>query len=385
MLIVSSTRRLVDEDRLEAPLEGGVLLDVLAVLVERRRADRVQLPARQHRLEQVGGVHRPLGRAGADDGVQLVDEQDDPAVAVLDLLEDGLEPLLELAAELGPGDERPEVERDDALVLERLGHVAAHDALGEALDDGRLADARLADEDRVVLRPAAEHLDGPADLVVAPDDRVELAGARLDGQVAPVLLEGGVGALGVLGGDALAAADALERLEDGLLAGGMTLEQGLRLAAGHGHAQEQVLGRDVLVAQAAGLGLGLLDDGLGARVERQRAALDAGALGQHRRDLAAEHRAGRRRGGAGSRPGCRRRARRGALEQVLGVEHRALQPGGRGLGGEDGLLGLLGEAIELHGQVSRVRGSGWSTRSMNVRGGAPSPRRTGRSAGRRGP
>ena len=113
-----------------------------------------------------------------------------------------------------------------------------------------------------------------------PIDRVELAGARLDGQVAPVLLEGGVGALGVLGGDALAAADALERLEDGLLAGGMALEQGLRLATGLGDAQEQVLGRDVLVAEAAGLGLGASIDGLGARVERQRAALDPGALGQ---------------------------------------------------------------------------------------------------------
>ena len=94
-------RRLVDEDRLEAPLERGVLLDVLAVLVERRRADRVQLAAREHRLEQVRRVHRALGRPGADDGVQLVDEQDDLPVAVLDLLEDGLEALLELAAELG--------------------------------------------------------------------------------------------------------------------------------------------------------------------------------------------------------------------------------------------------------------------------------------------
>ena len=147
-------RRLVDEDRLEAPLERGVLLDVLAVLVERRRADGVQLAAGEHRLEQVGGVHRALGRAGADDRVELVDEQDDPALGVLDLLEDGLEALLELAAELGAGDQRAEVERDDPLVLEPLGHVAADDPLGEALDDGRLADAGLADQDRVVLGPA---------------------------------------------------------------------------------------------------------------------------------------------------------------------------------------------------------------------------------------
>ena len=130
--------------------------------------------------------------------MELVDEQDDLALGVLDLLEDGLEPLLELAAELGAGDERAEVERDDPLVLEALGHVAADDPLGEALGDGRLADARLADEDRVVLRPARQDLDDPPDLVVAADDRVELAGPRLGRQVAAVLLEGRVGALRVL-------------------------------------------------------------------------------------------------------------------------------------------------------------------------------------------
>ena len=73
-------RRLIDQHRLEAPFQGRVLLDVLAVLVERGRADAVQLAAGQHRLEQVAGVHGALGLAGADDGVQLVDEQDDLAL-----------------------------------------------------------------------------------------------------------------------------------------------------------------------------------------------------------------------------------------------------------------------------------------------------------------
>ena len=72
-------RRLADEDRLEAPLERRVLLDVLAVLVERGRADRAQLAAGQHRLEHVRGVHGALGRARADDRVQLVDEEDELA------------------------------------------------------------------------------------------------------------------------------------------------------------------------------------------------------------------------------------------------------------------------------------------------------------------
>ena len=189
MLIVSSTRRLADDDRLEAPLERGILLDVLAVLVERRRADGVQLAARQHRLEHVGRVHRAFRGAGADDGVELVDEEDDLAGGIGDFLEDRLQPLLELAAVLRAGDQRAHVERDDLLVLQPLGHVLPHDALGQAFDDGGLADAGLADEDRVVLGPARQHLDHAADLVVAADDRIELALARELGEVAAVALE----------------------------------------------------------------------------------------------------------------------------------------------------------------------------------------------------
>jgi hypothetical protein len=40
----------------------------------------VQLAAGQHRLEHVAGVHGALGGAGADHGVQLVNEQDDLAL-----------------------------------------------------------------------------------------------------------------------------------------------------------------------------------------------------------------------------------------------------------------------------------------------------------------
>ena len=133
--------RLLDAHLLEAPLERGVALEVLAVLVERRRADRLQLAAGERRLEDRGRVDRALGGAGADEVVELVDEQDDVA-ALGDLLHDLLEALLELAAVLRARDERREVERVDLLALEELGHLVAGDARGEALDDGGLADAR---------------------------------------------------------------------------------------------------------------------------------------------------------------------------------------------------------------------------------------------------
>jgi hypothetical protein len=68
-------RRLVHQHLLEAALQRGILLDVLAVFVQRGRADAVQLAARQRRLEHVAGVHGALGLAGAHHGVDLVDEE----------------------------------------------------------------------------------------------------------------------------------------------------------------------------------------------------------------------------------------------------------------------------------------------------------------------
>src|ERR1700674_1869824 len=76
----------------------------------------------------------------------------------------------------------------DAFVFERLGNITLRDPLSKPFGDGRLADARLANQDRVVLRPAGEDLDDAPDLLLATDDRVELALACQGGEVPRVLL-----------------------------------------------------------------------------------------------------------------------------------------------------------------------------------------------------
>ena len=63
------------EDDLEAPLEGCVFLDVLAVFVQGGGANRTQFSACQSRLEHVRGVNGAFRGAGADQSVQLVDKQ----------------------------------------------------------------------------------------------------------------------------------------------------------------------------------------------------------------------------------------------------------------------------------------------------------------------
>ena len=269
-------RRLGDEDRLEAPRERRVLLDVLAVLVERRRADAVELAARERRLQEVGGVHRAFRLARADQRVQLVDEEDDLAARRGDLRQDRLQPLLELAAIFRAGDERAHVERHQLLVLQALRHVAVDDAERQALGDGGLADAGLADQHGVVLGAAGEHLDRAADLLVAADDRIELAFARRLGQVAGVFLQRVVPGLRRCGVGGAALANVVDRLvERGRRDAGLGQDLGGRGLLLHGERQEQPLDCHVGIA---GLLRDLLGGGEDAR-QRLREVELAGAAG----------------------------------------------------------------------------------------------------------
>ena len=272
--------RRVDLDRLEAALERAVLLDVLAVLGGRRRADAADLAARQRRLQDVRRVERAFGRAGADQRVQLVDEDDDVRV-VGQLLHDRLEALFELTAVLRAGDDQRDVEREDALVRQEVRHVAVDDLLGQPFDDGGLADARLADQHGVVLGAAAEHLLDALELVLAADQRVELVLHRRLGQVAAEL------------GQQRRFLDPRQRrllveelddvLADGVQAHPLFHQDGRRDRALFAQdAEQQVLGADVVVQQAVGLFGRELQDALGFRAERD---LDRG------RDFLAEHRA----------------------------------------------------------------------------------------------
>ena len=194
-------RRLVYHDRLETALQRSVLLNVLAVLVKRGRTDAVQLAARQHRLEEVARVHAALGLARADYRVQLIDEKDNTALALAYLFEHGLEPLLKLAAVLCARDKRAHVEGEDSLVFQPLGHVAADYTLCQPFGDGRLADARLANQDGVVLRLAGEYADHVSYLGITPDNGVELVFACALHKVGTVFVERIIGALGVIAGD----------------------------------------------------------------------------------------------------------------------------------------------------------------------------------------
>ena len=266
-------RRLRHLDRLEPPLEGRVLLEVLAVLVQRGGTDRLQLTPGQHRLQDGGRVDGTLGRARTDERVDLVDEQDD-VTAGADLLEHLLQPLFEVTAVPRTGDQRTQVQRVQLLVLDRLGHFALDDLLGQPLDDGGLAHAGRAHEDRVVLRTAREHLHHALDFLLPADDRVQLPFPRGGGQVPAELVEHQRGRRrglrrrpGRRGLLALVSVQQLDHLLADTVQVGTELDQHLR---GHpialaDEAQQDVLGPDVVVTELQRLTQGQLQHLLGAR------------------------------------------------------------------------------------------------------------------------
>ena len=266
-----------------------------------------------------------------------------------DVLQHRLEPLLELAAVLRAREQRCHVERQHALVLERLGHRAVDDALRESLDDRGLADAGLADQHRIVLGAALQDLDRPADLVVAADHRVELAFAGALGEVDRVLLERLALALGLGRRDARAAAHRVDRALERLLREAGLLEHPAAFALVIGEREQEELARDELVAALGGELVGEIEQVV--QVARH-ADLAAGALDLgHARDRRLERRLQLRHGDARAGEQRRRAAvllREQGREQVLGLDESVVVPEREALGIGERLLELGGQLVETH-------------------------------------
>ena len=323
----------------------------------------MQFTPSQHGLEQIARVHRAVGLARADDGVQLVDEEDDAALGLLDFGEDSLQSFLEFAPELRAGDQAAHVQGEDRALAEGIRHITRHDALGQALGNGGLAHAGLADEHRVVLGLAGEDADDVADLPVAPDDGVELVLPGQFDQVRAVLLQRVVGVLRAVGGDAGRAAHIAERLEEGFLIIAQALQDLLDPRIGLvAQAHPDVLDREVLVLHLLGAGFGLKERLLqvGGDIDLVGFAAGTGHPGDAAQGL-----------GDGSTQAVGRQA---ALVQQLGNQGRAVLGEGEHhmllihllvavfhgdlLGPLDGGDGLLGELIHIH-RHSPLMEDGW--------------------------
>ena len=241
---------MIHQHLLEATLQGGVLFDVLAVLVEGGGANAAQFPPGQHRLEQIAGIHGSTGGASAHHRVDFIDEQHDLAFRGGDLLEHSFEPFLELTAVFRTGDQGSHVEGDELTVLQGLGHIAIHDALRQSLNNGGLADPGFADQHGVVFGAPAEDLDGAPDLLVATDHRVQLSVTGGGRQVPSVLLKRFIGPFRVLIGHRLVASHGCNGFFEFAGVNARLAEQLPAAAFIVGQGQQQMFDGDVAVTES---------------------------------------------------------------------------------------------------------------------------------------
>ena len=195
--------------------------------------------------------------------MQLVDEEQDLALGLADLLQHSLQPLLKFAPVLGAGDQRPHVQGEDGLVLEPLGHIAPDDPLGQTLGDGGFAHAGLADEHRVILGLAGEDADDVSDLVVPADHRVQLVLPRPLHQVGAVFGQRVVGALRIVPGDR-GGLDLAQLRGKGVFGDAVVGKDALHRRGGGGkNADHQMLHGGILVPHGLGGLLGGIDRPVG--------------------------------------------------------------------------------------------------------------------------
>jgi hypothetical protein len=216
-------------------------------------------PRAKRRLQHVAGIDRAFGLAGAHHRVQFVDKDDGLSRVGGDVLQYRLQPLLELAAVLGAGEQRRHVERQHALVFQRLGHLAIDDSLGEALDNRGLAHTRLADQHRIILGAPLQDLDRAPDLVVAADDRIELAFAGALGQVDRVFFQGLALSFRFLRIDAGPATHRFDRRFQCLAGEPLLFQQAAGLAFVVGEREQEKLAGDELVATPGGFLVGKVE------------------------------------------------------------------------------------------------------------------------------
>lgn len=139
---------------LETTFQSSVFLDALAVFVQRSSANALYLATSQCWLQHIGGIHASCGSSRTDNGVDLVDEEDDIRI-LLQLVDNGTDALFKLTAVFGTGHHARHVEHNDTLIEEDTRHLLLIDAQRQTFDNGRLAHTWLAYQHGIVFLTTA--------------------------------------------------------------------------------------------------------------------------------------------------------------------------------------------------------------------------------------
>ena len=207
----------------------------------------------------------------------------------------------------------------------------------------------LADQHRVVLGAALQHLDRAADLVVAADHRVELALAGALGEVEAVFLERFALAFGIGAVDLLAAAHRIDRGFERLARQAVVAREAADVGLAVGQGEQEQLAGDELVAALDGFLLGGLQQRhqVAAHLDLLPPPWTCGSFLMAAPRPCAAQPCWRRRAPAAPRGPSSWRSM--ADQQVGGLDVGVVASDGEALAVGEGFLEFGGEFVESHG------------------------------------
>src|SRR5580698_7691120 len=109
--------RLFDNDQIKATGKRTILLYFFTIFVISCRANATQFTACERRFQDVGGIHATFVAACPNQRMQLVEEQNDLALACPALIDNALDPLFEFPAILSPCHHGGKVKSEYSAVL----------------------------------------------------------------------------------------------------------------------------------------------------------------------------------------------------------------------------------------------------------------------------
>ena len=253
-------RRLGDKYGLETTCKSSVLLDVLAVFIQCSSTNCAELATGKRWLQDVASVHGALGSAGAHDGVELVDEEDNLAVRLGHLFYHALQAVLKLTTVLCACYQGGHIKFNKLFVAQSAWNVARNNALCQAFYDCGLTNTRLADKNRVVLGAATQNLNGTTNLFDTANNWIKLSLTSKIGHVTTVLLQGLKLRLCILRGYALITTKLVVDLFHTLSGNASVAKNPACVSVIVCQRSEQVLRGNVGISQLSGKLLGLVNN-----------------------------------------------------------------------------------------------------------------------------
>ncbi len=146
---------------------------MLTVFIECRCSDTLHFSSGQSRFQNIGCVNGSFGSPRSDQGMEFVDE-DDHVARQPDFFHDFFHSLFKFTAIFCPCYHRRKIECYNPFIDKDLRHLVVNNPLGQTLGDGRFSDPGFSNQYRVILRPAAQHLNDSFNLISPADDGVKL-------------------------------------------------------------------------------------------------------------------------------------------------------------------------------------------------------------------